>query len=118
MKLRDGFVSNSSTSSFICKVCGEIEAERDASPSDFGMEGCECGHYWHKECMDKACKEYVRDEDLSEYDEITSEKCPVCNLLILTKDAKAKYLARINKLTDAEILSALREEKAGKEAKS
>lgn len=40
MKTRNGFVSNSSSSSFICQVCGEEASGMDLSMSDAGM--CKC----------------------------------------------------------------------------
>jgi hypothetical protein len=52
MKIRVGFVSNSSTSSFICMKCGEIEAGMDCSESDFGMFTCENGHTLHESCSE------------------------------------------------------------------
>lgn len=47
MKVRNGFVSNSSSSSFICDVCGEVESGYDCSLSDFDMSQCEHGHVFH-----------------------------------------------------------------------
>lgn len=44
MKLRNGFVSNSSSSSFICNFCGDIESGYDSSITDFDMSICEHGH--------------------------------------------------------------------------
>jgi len=44
MKIRNGFVSNSSTSSFICDFCGDVTADRDLSMEDAGMLKCENGH--------------------------------------------------------------------------
>lgn len=44
MKLRGGFVSNSSTSSYTCDICMETVAERDLSLGDAGMYICENGH--------------------------------------------------------------------------
>ncbi len=44
MKIRKGFVSNSSTTSFRCDVCGEEYAERDASLSDCEMFKCINNH--------------------------------------------------------------------------
>lgn len=44
MKKRVGFVSNSSSSSFICDVCGTIESGWDACASDFEMSYFTCGH--------------------------------------------------------------------------
>lgn len=44
MKVRKGFVSNSSSSSFICDVCGEIFSGYDNSLSDFDLVMCEEDH--------------------------------------------------------------------------
>lgn len=55
MKKRYGFVSNSSTSSFICDVCGGIEAGYDLCLKDADMTCCEHNHCWHNSC-------YVTDE--------------------------------------------------------
>jgi len=44
MKIRNGFVSNSSSSSFTCDVCGTTESGMDAGLSDFDMSQCEHGH--------------------------------------------------------------------------
>lgn len=44
MKVRNGFVSNSSSSSFMCDVCGTTESGWDAGLSDFDMVECgTCG---------------------------------------------------------------------------
>lgn len=45
MKFRLGFVSNSSSSSFVCDICNETFSGWDASPSDFdGVRECQNGH--------------------------------------------------------------------------
>lgn len=44
MKIRKGFVSNSSSSSFICEVCGEVETGYDMSYDEAGFMMCEHGH--------------------------------------------------------------------------
>jgi len=44
MKKRQGFVSNSSSSSFICNICGNTESGCDANPSDLGFKECRYGH--------------------------------------------------------------------------
>jgi len=49
MKKRRGFVSNSSSSSFICEVCGEAESGYDMSLADAGFYECEEGHVF---CID------------------------------------------------------------------
>ena len=40
MKIRTGFVSNSSSSSFICDVCNKVNAGYDVSHEDFKMVYC------------------------------------------------------------------------------
>jgi hypothetical protein len=44
MKIRNGFVSNSSSSSFICAVCGETFSGWDAMELDFDLCRCDAGH--------------------------------------------------------------------------
>ena len=44
MKYRKSFVTNSSSSSFVCDVCGSVETGYDASLSDFDMSRCTNGH--------------------------------------------------------------------------
>ena len=51
MKIRNGFVSNSSSSSFICDVCGHVESGWDMSMSE--MYECTNGHTF--------CESHVSD---------------------------------------------------------
>jgi len=44
MKIRNGFVSNSSTSSFVCDLCGRSEADRDMEIDDAEMIICVNDH--------------------------------------------------------------------------
>ena len=46
MKVRTGFVSNSSSSSFTCSVCGCTESGWDLCLDDSYMYGCANGHYY------------------------------------------------------------------------
>lgn len=46
MKIRNGFVSNSSSSSFMCDVCGETISGYDISLSDYEMNQCASGHIY------------------------------------------------------------------------
>lgn len=43
-KFRMDFVTNSSSSSFICEICGNMESGMDCNLSDFDMVRCPCGH--------------------------------------------------------------------------
>ena len=86
MKVRTGFVSNSSSSSFTCCICGTTESGMDASWQDWDWNGCEHGHVFccdelieieedkvidfKKNYIIKDIKEYIKDdedEELSEY---------------------------------------------------
>ncbi|HUS51014.1 MAG TPA: hypothetical protein VMZ91_12675 [Candidatus Paceibacterota bacterium] len=49
MKIRNGFVSNSSSSSFICSVCKEEVIGRDISLRDAEMVQCKKGHKFCEE---------------------------------------------------------------------
>ena len=51
MKFRKDFVTNSSSSSFVCEICGAVESGMDASAYDLGMIECENGHVF---CQDEA----------------------------------------------------------------
>jgi hypothetical protein len=51
MKMRLGFVSNSSSSSFVCTVSGEVFSGMDMSISEFDMSRCENNHEF--------CNEYL-----------------------------------------------------------
>lgn len=44
MKIRQGFVSNSSTTTYTCDVCGEEAAGMDINLSEWGMFQCVNGH--------------------------------------------------------------------------
>lgn len=64
MKTRTGFVSNSSSSSFVCNVCGTAESGMDASPSDFEMSECTNGHIF---CNSHAEDLFVDYDKFREY---------------------------------------------------
>ena len=51
MKFRSDFVTNSSSSSYVCEICGESGSGWDASPEDFDMTQCVNGHVICKEHM-------------------------------------------------------------------
>lgn len=73
MKIRNGFVSNSSSSSFMCDFCGDIESGYDCSLSDFNMTECEHGHTFH-DCH--AEKDFYNDAPKEEIYNFLKSKIP------------------------------------------
>lgn len=74
MKKRIGFVSNSSSSSFICDVTGEKYEGYDLSPCDEDLYECEEGHIFP---MDMKVRE-LTDEEAEDYCEVPKDVCPIC----------------------------------------
>lgn len=118
MKIRSGFVSNSSSSSFVCCVCGESEGGYDLCLKDAGMVKCECGHTMckshlsfnndetytemtKKEFCDKygfvtisdKSFEYIQQEDVKYYN-FPKDLCPVCTMKYITDEAELLYLRK------------------------
>lgn len=108
MKIRKGFVSNSSTSSFICEICGREEMGMDLSLDECEMFECENGHTM---CQEHAIKdltsggkteEEIDDEDAdedgryNEFDlyEIDESCCPICTYQEISYTDAASYLLK------------------------
>lgn len=51
MKFRKDFVTNSSSSSYVCEICGRTDSGWDATPGECGMMICVNGHTF---CNDEA----------------------------------------------------------------
>lgn len=93
MKIRKGFVSNSSSSSFICDLTGSFESGWDAGLNDFNMVQCVNGHTFIFDGYPKV-EEWVADSDAnadSNY-ELPEELCPICN-----RSAKIILVNRLKK---------------------
>lgn len=70
MKIRNGFVSNSSSSSFTCSICEREESGYDLCLSDIGMGECSHGHYFCKGHMNDLSLEDKRDILIKYRDEV------------------------------------------------
>lgn len=118
MKVRDGFVSNSSSSSFTCKICGEEGSGWDASLSDFDMcsasdgETICCDHVEEflkdkpelKEAYEKFVENDVDDDDDDDdgededkeyydpYENLPEKFCPLFNLSSILDETVIAYL--------------------------
>lgn len=107
MKIRAGFVSNSSSSSFICDVCGDEVSGVEIELAWYELGSCEKGHHFHKnEAVNKDKpysftyngEEYTYNdfEDAYQYDlgEIPSFYCPICNMKEVSYSDAVAYLLK------------------------
>ena len=78
MKVRRGFVSNSSSSSFVCVITGNVESGYDASLSDCGFVECAKGHVFEYYGYPEV-EEWVDSDDNEDNYNLPIELCPVCN---------------------------------------
>lgn len=95
MKIRAGFVSNSSVSSFVCDVCGEAVSGQDLSLSDIGWFTCINEHTICDSCI-------MLDEKIdSDCDcgEVAEEHCPICMMVAFSSRDLASYLLKLTGIT-------------------
>ena len=101
MKIRKGFVSNSSSSSFVCEICGQAESGYDMGLEEAGMVRCINDHIF---CTEEAIG------DIEEFDmyDVPAEHCPICSLEVLTAHDQLRYLIKTtgknSKITLKEII--------------
>lgn len=104
MKLRIGFISNSSSSSFICQISGEEVCGMDISMYDAQMAQCERGHLMCQSYIEiYTTNKSINEEwnDWKEHDDwrydFPSKFCPICGLdHILESDALSYLLRKTN----------------------
>jgi hypothetical protein len=102
MKIRTGFVSNSSSSSFVCEITGEQFSGYDASLGDFELVECQNGHIFSENYVIggfpiKPIGEDLENEDFdpNERYEISEKYCPICQMKIVSKDMLYDYSLKI-----------------------
>ena len=99
MKIRKGFVSNSSSSSFVCDVCGEEVIGMDIGLEDAEMAECEWNHIF---CTSHTDKEF---EDIYE---VPEKDCPVCTFETILDEDMLLFLIKKLKLDKKEIVTEMR----------
>lgn len=118
MKTRLGFVSNSSSSSFICDITGNVESGMDLTLEDVGMVQCVNGHTFGDDFLlasiEDAEEQYRKDNDIDEDDEdsycemrynIPEKFCPICQLQKMTTEDMIKYLLKKNHLVEQDVIN-------------
>jgi len=108
MKMRFGFVSNSSSSSFTCDHCKTTESGYDVGISEFEMVECDyghicCVHHLSVEIDDPKVieafleihptyRKYANGDMIGEISyHFPSEFCPMCNLEAIGMDDLVSY---------------------------
>lgn len=105
MKIRNGFVSNSSTSSFICEICGENNVGRDLCLSECDMFECEFGHVM---CNEHAIGDLITSEGEEDSYDVVHTSCPICNFDEPSYSDLANYLLKIIKITRNEVFAEIK----------
>ena len=108
MKRRMGFVSNSSSSSFVCEICHNTESGYDLTLSEAEM--VECANY---HCVCEAHidvpKEYVRNPDFFNGDYLKPEHCPICQMRQLPDSELLAFMLKEARQKKVSILTRIRE---------
>ncbi len=114
MKIRTCFVSNSSSSSCVCDLCGESFIGWDACLSDAGMFQCVNGHTVCQEesvidfsdWIDEREQREVAGESMepAEY-EVPEKYCPFCCMIEFTQDDLKRYLFKKTNIPDDEVFA-------------
>lgn len=90
MKIRTGFVSNSSSSSYTCDVCGDTQGGMDMCLTEAQMHQCINGHIFCDTHMKEPKPENVDDNEFR-YG-TPKDYCPVCRLDVILDYMLAEYL--------------------------
>jgi hypothetical protein len=116
-KIRNGFVSNSSSSSFVCCISGDIESGWDISYEDAGMYECLEGHVFSEDYKVTPAIDKIRAWMISnlpelewEYDRALKEEkdytCSYDQKTYTLKDAlkiKEDFITKYKAMTDEEV---------------
>jgi len=114
MKVRKGFVSNSSSSSFVCDVCGESVSGMDMSYDEAEMVCCTNGHdFCEVHLLGKNTLDVLQDEDREDFDEdwrydVPSEYCPICQMNKIIDGDFVNYFLKLSGKTRDEMTEELK----------
>lgn len=107
MKFRKSFVTNSSSSSYICEYCGKEASGWDMSLSEAEMIECVNGHTVCEDCIDSKTLKYLydnyADEDKDTYwedwrYELPEKYCPICSFDVFLDSDILKFLEKFHSI--------------------
>lgn len=106
MKIRYGFVSNSSSSSFTCDVCGRTETSYDTVLEDMDFYQCENEHIF---CMDEVIGGSIEELDNDYIGSCVSIKnCPICIFQYISNTDAAEYLFKKYNISREQVLEEIK----------
>ena len=93
MKYKRYFVSNSSSSSFVCDLCGATASGWDASLEDCGFVQCVNGHIM---CESEVPEDVVDNLVEDEWGEmcVAENMCPICSFECSSNSNMKRYLLK------------------------
>lgn len=110
MKIRLGFVSNSSSSSFVCAVSGEVISGMDLDLSECEWVECVNEHAFPEELMVEPFPEDA--DELDEYEEnpyyIPAKHCPICTMKNFEVEELLAYMIKTSSMSLEEIRMMIR----------
>ena len=137
MKTRQGFVSNSSSSSFQCCICNRVETDYNLGLPDAAMKQCVNSHtfcnyhetpvtlsldqksqilmeeFWYpQEEIDKLSQDEIEgkyDEIISDPYDVPEKLCPICQLEIGTDNNILAYLLIERNITRETVMQEVKE---------
>jgi len=114
VKIRHGFVSNSSSNSFTCDISGRTKSGWDFSLDDADMYICEkghvmCGHYVRDFITDLVAKGDVDAviQSIEGLRIVPTSMCPICQLKYISEENILRYLCARRGQTYDEVRQAI-----------
>jgi hypothetical protein len=113
MKYRKGFVTNSSSSSYTCDVCGVTQSGWDIGMSEADMVECANGHIFcrdhiikYKQKEEKVDIEEDEEEIEDDYD-VDIKYCPICMFKEWIPEEMVAFLIKEYNLSKKELLKSI-----------